>query len=343
MKPPWLVLLVACSEPTTAIDLELLPNPELNSEQDLAARVRTIVVVIDAAEGPLYPLEDEQLGGALQIKNADADATDLELVATVDVPADRLPEIRIERGGLPDIPLYVRVLGSVDGGPGAEIARGGLPSVTFAAGSIKRVPTPFNLLPRYLPLRVSEVAPGDGQLIPCDVQLEILTVFSRSPAGTSVTTPGRVLLSELGGEDVAAQSLEVALSTMRFVPSRTVTDYRLVISTEVTDTDGGPLDQVPSMAGLQPFAQDFHLECSTVMSPTMARCSAQAPTAPCPGGDRFRCDRGTCVPARCEGASCTAGFVCDPSTLACEVDCRPYGDDGCPVARPRCTAAGYCE
>jgi hypothetical protein len=320
----WLVLvsLAACDGSTTAIDLELLPSPELSSERDLADRIRTVVVVVDAAQGRLYPLDAEQLGGTVQIKNADADAGDLELVALVPVPSGRLPRIRIERGGLPDVALHIRVLGTASGEQGIEMARGGVTGVTFDDGDTKVIPTPFNLLPRWLPLRVTEVAPSDGQVIPCDSHLDILTVFSRSVAPASITAPGGIVVEETGTGEVAPVELRVNGSIATFVAARALVDYRVTLSTDVVDTDGVALDQVPSMAGLQPYRGDFHLECSGAMTPVNNWCSPQMPTAPCPGPPgRFRCDAGQCVPNSCTGAACTAGFVCDPSTFLCVPDC----------------------
>jgi hypothetical protein len=342
MKHALALALLAACESTTAIDLELLPSPELNSVADLVSRIDTIVVVVDAAAGRLYPLDAERLDGDVQIKNADGDPGDLELVARVAMPADRLPRIRIERGGLPDVPLHVRVLGSVE--PGTEMARGGATGVTFTDSEITTVAMPFNLLPRFLPLMVTEVAPGDGEIVPCDVKLDVITLFSRAVDAATITPPGRVVVTELGAGDIAVENLAVMSNAVTFEPAEIVQAYRLTIASDVTDTTGAHLDQVPAMAGLQPFSEDYHLECSGTSSPMMPWCSPSAPMAPCPGPPgRFRCEAGTCVPASCSNATCAGGFVCDPTTLACELDCRLYDGAACPVERPTCTPTGTCE
>jgi hypothetical protein len=335
------IALAGCAS-TTALDLELLPSPDLNSVDDLTSRLRAIIVIIDAASGRLYPLDAMQLGGDLEIKDADDDPGDLELVATVPMPADRLPYIRIERGGLPDVALHIRVLGSAADETGTEMARGGATGVTFVDGEITTVATPFNLLPRFLPLMVTEVAPNDGDLVSCQDKLDILTVFSR-PVDAATITASTLTVTDLAAGDIAPEQVSVASSSVTFVPTRSTLAYRLAISTDVTDTLGAHLDQVPSMPDLQPFSQEFHLGCNGTMNPGMPQCSPATPTAPCPGAPgRFRCDQGVCVPASCAAAACQPGFACDPTTLACEVDCRLYGAEACPTDRPVCSEAGYC-
>ena len=342
-KLALIAMLQACGDSTTALDLELLPSPELNSAADLVSRIRTVVVVVDAATGRLYPPESEQLAGNVQIKNADADPGDLELVALVPMPGDHLPLIRIERGGLPDVPLHIRVLGSAEGETGTEMARGGATGVSFSDGEIETVAVPFNLLPRWLPLMVTEVAPSDGASVPCDSKVSILSVFSRAVDAASVTAPGHITVVELPSADVAAEELAVSLNSVTFVPDRAVLSYRLTISTDVTDADGAHLDQVPSMQDLQPYREDFQLMCDGTSMPTFPVCSAAVPDGPCPGpAGRFRCEAGECVPNACDGAACSGGFVCDPASSLCEVDCRLYGGEACPATRPVCSTNGYC-
>jgi hypothetical protein len=333
----------ACAQPTTAIDLELLPSPELNTTAELVSRLSSLVIVVDAAVGRLYPLDAEDTTGDVQIKNADEDPGDLELVAVVPMPVDHLPSIRIERGGLPDVPLHVRVLGS-GGDPGVEMARGGVTGVSFTDDDVTAVPTPFNLLPQFLPLMVTEVAPADGEIVPCGAQFDILALFSRAVEPASVTPPGRMTVTELGVGDVPPDDVEAAVSTVTFVPSRSVLDYQVAIASEVTDTSGGALDEMPGVPGLQPYSAEFHLVCDMSQQPG-GWCSPAAPDGRCPGAaGRFACMDGTCVPKACSGAACAAGFVCDPTTLGCAPDCRPYGGETCPVERPVCDSdGGYCR
>lgn len=343
----WCAVVVAvaaaCSQPTTAIDLQLLPSPDLNTTADLVGRLSSLVIVVDAAVGRLYPPDAEDLDGDVQIKNADEDPGDLELVAVVAMPTDHLPTIRIERGGLPDVPLHIRVLGS-GGSPGVEMARGGVTGVTFTDDDVTPVAAPFNLLPQFLPIMVTEVAPADGEIVPCSAEFDILAVFSRAVDAATVTPPGRMAVTELGVGDVPADKVEVALSTVTFIPSRSVLAYAVEISSEVTDTSGGTLDEMPGVPGLQPYSEEFHLQCDMTQQPG-SWCSSMVPTGRCPGAlGRFQCDAGVCVPAACDGAACSPGFVCDPMTLGCEPDCRTYGGETCPGDRPVCDdATGYCR
>jgi hypothetical protein len=334
-------LLGACAdEPGPAIDLELVQDLNINTPESVLERVSTVRVIVDSPDG-LYPPGAERGSGAVRIIDADADPSDLELVAEVAVAGDRLPLIRLQRGSLPEVPLDLVLQGFDASDPDdAELeAEGSVRGVRFEGG-VTALAVPFNLRPERLPPRVTEVVPGDGDEIAfCDVEA-LAVVFSEPVDEQSVLASTRVQVEPNG---VAAVRLDASGLVAHVVLERSLDDdtaetvaFELILSTDVVDLQGQQLDQVPAEPGSQPFDETITLRCRQLVTGPRDPCGGE-PWPPCPPFDRLQCVDGVCEPVSCEGARCPAGFVCAPDLGRCEVDCRLYGaGGGCPVDRPTC-------
>jgi hypothetical protein len=337
--------LAACAS-ADAIDLELVPDPNVNDEHTIVERISTIVTIVDSEPG-LYPPGPET-EGPVRLANADADEA-LELVATVPV-SDHLPLVRLERADLPDVPLDVRFLGQ--DGPGI-VAEGRVVGARFGDGRTT-LRVPFNIRPEHLPPRVVEVYPPDGTpLQGCNLGLIIL-LFSKPVDPSTVFAAGSVLVN---GEAPVAIRVPTSGLSAEITPPMLDHDgvtlrYTLTVSSAVTDVDGQPLDQIPSEPGPEDYSVGFVMPCTPATgTPDPPRCGDVIEPPPpgepvCPGMPRFMCVDGFCQPqsGSCGSAECADGAVCDPATGLCVLDCRAWGDlDVCPAERPVCDAAsGAC-
>ena len=131
-----LTLLVGCSAQDAALDLELVQDLNLNTTEQLAASVDTIRLIVDSDEG-LYTSDEAQVGNGFRIENVDTDAA-YELVIEASVPANELPRVRLERGGLPIGPLDIRLEGVGEGGN--VFATGGISRVSFVDETTSTLP-----------------------------------------------------------------------------------------------------------------------------------------------------------------------------------------------------------
>ncbi len=341
-----------CADDETAIDFELVSDPNVNSTAQVVDAIDSVLVIVDSSDGLYTPAEAMRVGN-VQIRNADANPDDLELVALVPVPAGRLPVIRLLQGGLPDVALDVRVIGVRGPEDGPAVALGHVSGTRFEAARVTTSTVPFNIRPELLPPRVVDVLPRDGDLAPgCEVAT-LVVMFSKPMDAMSLTAAGRILTGPGGMPTevtVDSSGLVAVVAPAGLVGADMMSvGYRLTVSSEALDRDGLALDQLPMQDGAQGFAADFVLRCETrTMTPDQVACGTMGVPGPlptyCPGGGRLGCVAGECVLASCEAAECATGFVCDATTFACTADCRPYGDDVCPTDRPTCDAAtGACH
>jgi hypothetical protein len=333
----------ADEEGDTAFDLELTPDPNLGSAEQLAAQIDTVLLVVDSPQG-LYPSSAAQVVGNVQVKNVDADAW-LELVVTVPVPSGRLPWIRLRQGGLPDNPLDIRVSGVHTMGRLAEtVALGRVQGLRFTAGSVQSVTLPFNVRPELLPPRVLQVLPANTtQVAPCRVR-QIAVVFSRPMDAASLLEAGAITVTSgavAGGVTLHGLRLDPEGLVAVFEPdnleypgaSRIL--YHVSVATSVRDRNGFGLDQDPAEPGTRAYDADFSLRCNGVAFDV---CGSGAADATCPGDGRLDCVDDACLlsPHSCEG-HCPGGWTCADATGICEVDCTAYGGaDVCPRDRPYC-------
>lgn len=348
MRPPITLAIalslcaMGCAAPE-GVDLRLVADPNVNLESQVLAEVDSIVLVVDSPDG-LYPPGEERASDGVQIENADSDPA-LEVVATVGVPEDHLPVIRLHRGSLPDASLELRLLGLPAEVGGTPTAIGRVQGARLSS-PIEELDVPFNLLPELLPPRVTEVLPGDGESAPgCEVPVIVL-MFSTPmdeaslAEGVSVT-PGEVTRVAL---DPSGRTAQIELTGTAAEPP--MLTYRIALAESVTDRRGRPLDQIPSEPGDQAFAFEAALTCGPGMAIPDIPCETATPpqVGMCPFPMRFTCVDQTCLPTSCVGARCDEASVCDPATGRCEPDCRLWGEASiCPEARPTCDAeTGAC-
>lgn len=355
----WLLLGLqtsSCGEDVrTGLDITLAPDININSTDFLLQQIGTLVVIVDSAEG-LYSPGEERVDGNLRISDVDSDGQ-LELSATVDAPRDLLPVIRLERGGLKDVPLDIRVHGVSRSTPGLVVAAGSVAGARFEDGEIIVQPVPFNVKPAHLPPRVVELFPRDTETLEaCDVT-SVVVIFSKS-VNTSTVNPRTVSVENATLHDIKYRP-GVAEIVIGEIP---VGSYQVQIGSGVQDLEGRALDQVPAQAQAQAFSSQFSTIDDRGCGATARKwCwlvpghqlppGAQLPElnpedAECPGPpDRLTCDFGVCVPATCTGVRCPTSFVCNDATGACELDCRLYGAlEACDGVAGACQAAtGVCS
>lgn len=343
------------------MDISLVADPNLNSEQSLVTSLERLRLVVDSPEG-LYPGTAERRQGDLVIKDLDGDGQS-ELEATLELNGlGRLPLVRIERGGLEAVTMEMRMEGfaPVQAGYSESIAAGGLQGIRFSSREILLVTLPFNLKPRFLPPRVTQVFPEDGSADSSKAGLSsVLVVFSKAMNLESLRKPHvlRVLLVNNGSESVVpAKAIQLGElfaggpTKAEYIFDETLGAgmYRVRVSTEALDGSGRHLDQVAMQDEDQPFSSQFSVtgvnmqagpECAVPPCETDP-CSAGGLS--CPQGSTCNTDQGSCEPATCSGA-CDPGRVCDPTLVSCVTDCRVYGTfGGCPQERPVCRQEGLC-
>ncbi|WP_437566240.1 Ig-like domain-containing protein [Sorangium sp. So ce542] len=327
-----------CAEPP-ALDLVLVPDPNINTTEQLLTHVQRAALLVDAEEG-LYAPGEERLQGDVQVKNTDVDPA-LELVVSLTIARERLPRIRIEQGGLPDVPLDIRVLGLASGEQSAVVARGELMGARLAAPPAEMT-VPFNLRPEVRPPRVEQVLPADGSTAHDCVVPSLVISFSRPIDATSLSEPGVIAITpDPGPIEVAVDpsGLVANVATPRLAGDTDRLAYRVTISSAARDRTGQPLDQAAAEAGEQGYVGDFSLPCGPPPNiPEPPPCWLDHH---CPVG--ALCAGGACIPVRCR-ETCLGGRVCDPLRAACVDDCRAQALFSPCAPDQRCDAAsGLCR
>ncbi|MGE0792035.1 MAG: Ig-like domain-containing protein [Sandaracinaceae bacterium] len=339
-----MVLLAACAgEP--GVDIRLVADPNISPEAQVLAAVDSIQLQIDSPDGPLYPPGAEATLGDVQIRDTDGQPG-LEVVASIHVPSDHLPLVRIEQGGMPEVLLSLRFTGNAAEAGVNRVASGAVQGIRLGS-PIEELTVPFNLVPERLPPRVSEVLPGPEATVPGCRLGSVFLMFSKPIDATSLETGAHITPGTLREVRLDGSGRAVELVLDDAVGDGTTLRYRLSLDPSVVDADGHAIDQVPSEPGDQPFAIDLELPCvPPPMTPEMP-CEEVPPPAigTCPFPARLACVDMRCVPRLCDGAACDDNEVCDPSTGYCEPDCRPWGADAaCTDAAPSCEAdTGLCR
>lgn len=339
------VTLWSCSgEPETALDLALVADLNLNSEETLAGSIARLRVELDSDDG-LYDADAATTTAAYSIVNTDTDAA-LELVIELPVTAKRLPEVRVERGGLKDVPVDVRVFGIDEGG--RHVAAGGVRGVSFSPGERKRLPVQFNLKSQYLPPRVIEAYPRLGEET-CHAGTTLL-VLSKNVDPSTVVGGASVIVERDGysGALPATAAAEGPIIRVAFAVITPEADvYHVRVTSDVTDSDGLGLDQDPGVPGSQHFVQDFTVVSGENCTSYPYRwCHESGALLECPDfrGGRLRCDEGRCVLHDCSSGACQDGFVCHTESAACVIDCRLYGGtEDCPTGSLCNQSTGLCD
>jgi len=341
------LVLAGCGEtpPVSAFDIELVQDFNINTTEQVLERVDEILVIADSAEGLYLPGAESPVGD-VQVIDFDSDPDDLELVVTVAVPTGRLPLIRLERGGLPDVPLDLRLVGvSADAVEFTPEVEGSVRGIRFEQGIVPMT-IPFNIRPELLPPRVTEVLPGDGvEVQECDVQV-VTVIFSKPIDEASLLGPG-VVTVDPGGAPPEIRLDTTGMMAHVILPEPfhglSTFEYSLTITSDVIDLYGQPLDQIPTEEGAQTFDHELTMVCVPRTTVQIVPCGTIT-SPPCPPLDRIECIDGICTPVGCQGSQCPDGLVCNSDLSLCEVDCRLYGDDGaCPAERPSCDPeTGFC-
>jgi hypothetical protein len=347
-----LALLLASCGGSTAIELTLVADPNVNNTADLVQKLRSLKLVVSSDEG-LYASPPASLGPDLKL---DADGKSLAAERSV-AGLDHLPRIRLEKGSMRPVALELRLEGNPcpASDPSCQaLAAGGVKGVRFADGTAE-LQVPFNTRLYYRQPQVTQVNPQDGEDVAGGFD-SIAVIFSKkmSPdsitktaavlrvlrveAGTDIELPAKLItLTNLGGYE------SPALATFFFQAPLGDGTYRIAVSTGALDVSGRTLDQVPMQAGDQPFSSTFTV--GRTPGPVMPTCN------PCPywcseGGEvcapGLACDKTsrTCTP-KCP-ATCPAGNVCYPALGVCAPDCRIYGSYGGCASDETCQPTGLC-
>jgi len=358
------VLLCACADPT-ALDLSLVPDPNVQSENALVSRLSRLRLVVDSPEG-LYPAGPSRREGEVEIVDLDGDGL-RELSATVSLKAlGRLPRVRLEQGGMPDhldgLELRIDGIGpdDSDGQPSAEVelAAGGVQGIAFTSGAIDSVKIPFNLRAKFRPPRITQVFPEDGATLnPLGVG-SVAVIFSKPMSPGSLKPSVLQVLRVDGASETPLPLKEIVIgelypgsptrAELRLLQAPGEGIYRVRVGQGALDTSGRALDQVPMQAGNQPFVSSFTLSGPSSTAACSPSCEAvwcgNGGTA-CPEGSSCDQASGTCVPSSCPSACADGVSVCDPALLACVDDCRLLGSyGGCADPKQRCDAeTGLCR
>lgn len=331
-----LLALSACAEEEVALWVELVPNPEVNTSEQVAALVNRLDVVLDAEDGfTALDAGEGDTWGAYLVTDFDGDGV-LELVLT------RRGDVALEPFGLTaghqgSRRLRITARG-VDtnrtlaalGGTWGELAEG-------ATGTCQ---VPFNLLPDRRPLRVVSMTPPSGSRS-LDAPLEGVTVQLGSEVWLEAIEGHLILRAESVGVQfeppVEVSYIETGMGRLTNIRFRDCPlppgEYVLIVSTGLCTPTGQCLDQHLGLDGDQPFEGSLHV----AGTPAEPQCdgvttmSAHCPEQACPTG--YQCVDGSCQPDievggvetdACGPELCAPPlWVCDEDQ--CVADCRIYG------------------
>ncbi|MCA9672276.1 MAG: hypothetical protein KC503_42070 [Myxococcales bacterium] len=342
----------------TAIDIELVPDPNVNDRATLLSLLSSFEVVIDNDDTGLYHNRDDRIDN-LRIEDVDGDGAG-ELVATLGLPGDgRLPLVRLNRGELPDVPLRFDVDGfGDDSGAGrVRLAAGGVPGVRFADGEVVRIEVPFNIRPRYRPPRVTQLVPGPNTKNGQGTVGSVFVIFSKRMLRASIdgAAVGVYRIDGAGaGELVASVERNIQVipgedspTTLQYVFSDPLGPgtYEVRVTAQARDEEQRSLDQLPMEKGDQAYAARFVVS----DDPPPASVPTTPQTGPfdctlvqCPGTTKCSKSNGRCELAQCPDA-CPDGTVCSDAFFVCVLDCRVHGSHGGCSDGKRCDAqTGLC-
>lgn len=353
---PGLALLAllaqGCGE-ETALDLNLVADPNVNSEQALVAAVDRLRLVVDSPSG-LYPLSASRKEQDFEITDEDDDKV-AELVTWVGMNG-KLPLIRLEQGGLPDVPIELRLAGHKGGGINA-LAAGGVQGIHFTPGQILPVKVPFNLKADHRPPRVTQVFPADGaKELPVGSVSSVLVIFSKEMSKTEVERAGVFTVFIKQGDKEVVVPAKSVLARALYKGGPWQAEYAFVklldlaatfhvrVLAKARDASGRPLDQVPLQPGNQPFTSSFSISpvgAASPMTTEQAWCVNGGPT--CAAGLVCNQTTGACEPKPGCPVTCPVGQVCDKGLAHCADDCRIHGSYGGCDTGQTCGKDGLCQ
>lgn len=261
---PLPLLLLACEGMLPWLDtgaiLVLRPDPALAREQDLAARLAAVQVLLDAPDGFAQLPQDADEVNGFSVTDVDGDAEAELLLELSTGGREELPRVRLDPGHNEAKRIAVRARG-LDA-QGRLVAYGGVePRVLFASGRVNEVEVPFNPARAVMPPRVIAVLPT---ALPTAgfVLGKVAFVSSRALAPESLE--GRVSL-QLYADDDSATQVEGVLAgpvgcpdgtqmwtfapTACHTPATSYVRFELTLAEGVADTDGAPLRDAEGQAG----------------------------------------------------------------------------------------------
>jgi hypothetical protein len=359
----------ACAD-VTAVDVQLVPDLNINEPTSLARSLDQLRITLDASDNQdLYP--DWPPGTDRRIADVDGDGRNEFRVELPINRTDPLPTVRIERGTLRLAPFSISIL--VDGigpwnGEALALAAGGISGISFVDGVRVARTIRFNTRPKYLPPRVERVIPDDGgDFSPESVNYNCVFIGFTKPMNPDSLRDPKTLKSTgvievvqldsakettVGASRIEVKSLGVSGNDAAYyffeAPLGAGT-YRIKVNPRATDEAGTPLDQVPLDPGAQGFYSHFFVS-KELAAATLPTCTPNCfDPAWCGGGGEqcpagMRCNKAssTCEPVGCP-PTCPSGMVCDEKTGVCVTDCRVYGEYGlCEAPAPTCLPSGVC-
>lgn len=250
------LLAISCDLGARAIDIALVPSPDLTTEAELRANITHLEYVLDSPDG-LYDPEDAVVRDDLSIEDADNDPSDLELVARVPFPRG-FPDVRIAEGGLPDVRIDVRVRGFT--ADDVLYAEGTVRNLRFRSG-VQNVSVPFDVRPEHQAPRV-----GVLQLIPnppCGAPT-LLVIFSRAIEPSSALAAPAIVFSPGGlprSISIEATGTVAQVGVPLDVLEPGVSRYDVEIGDGIHTADGAAFDQVPTTTGNDTFRATFVSPC----------------------------------------------------------------------------------
>ncbi len=311
-----------------AIDIQLVVDPNQNTEQQVLATLDYIQTTLDSEEG-LYPEDFESPSQDLRIANVDQDSA-LELQMDVPIPpqTQKLPTIRIAQGRLPvDVLLNAIFVGKKGG---KVFAQGNATDLSFVSDAKRSVS--FNIHPQRLPPKVTHVIPTHTDALQHCYLTSILVMFSKP---VQIQDPEAIRFKPMKKDTrfvLDPDGRYVRIENPGFVeianddqnsdefPHRIL--YEFSIDQDAISDGSQPLDQLSAIEGNQPFFAKFSIPC---------RLKSVLKTILCATPPRLlRDENQQCVPGSCNGTVCPDGFFCNPNQFVCDVDCRNYlPENGC--------------
>ncbi len=254
---------------STAVDITFEPDPNKTNVESLISNLRFLTLVLDSDEG-LYPHMNGNSAEEMHLEDVDGDGQ-VEFKIEVQLPGDRLPLIRLERGGLPGETFEIRVEGFSHEDDENAIAAGGRDWIQFQAGVITKESVPFNLLSTYMAPKVDIIKPDNNARDVSPNINSVLVYFSKLMQQTSLSQEGVfvVVRVDSSGETLVpatqievetipnSESEDISIATYHLTPPLDPGSYHVRISRGALDVSGRPLDHKPSQPGIQDFFSQF--------------------------------------------------------------------------------------
>lgn len=187
--------LAACLGSETAVIVELTPDPAIASGPEIAKRLTTLQLLLDAEEGFVGVTGTDAELADFDAVDPDADGqTELLLELNV-LGRSELPRVRVDAGRNGDRRIAIGVRG-LDGA-GALVASGSSESrALFVAGQLTRTTVPFDLVLAQRPPRVLAITPA---ALPTGQVLSAISIHASRPLAAATLT-NQIALVAIDGQ-----------------------------------------------------------------------------------------------------------------------------------------------